>query len=670
MELAELVEQGEQRQLFSSRYWPSGSSIGDFSALSTCTGPQQQQWWQPPAWVRSEIQEENFRFSRNRDIYNPEYFAFVERLVDLATAAGVTPTERHVTEYDEAAAEFALKFVLNTSWHCRRSLRGDPTFWANRFAHLANNNPAVCRRLIDFFNQPGSSADDGGGKHYLGQFFFSCDNGDVRQAFGAVLYHSLTGLCKWISSQEGSVEEKQKDRQRCAVLLENLLSLTPKEAVERYQVSSAYFYLLSQLAMAGGAELCSIMLEKQAFTTLLTFMLPAHGQGSAFLTRRWSLVQARELGDVYGTLAVLMMHCYFGRTDGDDVVFYKPRHLNLGENHQPSMKAPSEMEQLVNNSQLRSGFVRELVWAGCHVHNVLPPLADLMMHCSWRNEAFSQRVVVELLVNVGQQPSNDLKHVFKLLEEFLCVDGDGLQAFRAEIALDGLTSGVERVDGLLTIIKMSQASGDGRRSYNCIKFLVLAAEQCRVLKEALNKRLDRWQWAVDWLRSEMETMGGGNVTNTSETSSFTSFELSTPQRNVTTSITVSSSTDSGLTKTVSTAPISTTSTTPSTSTTMSYLTVGHSGERKSNEDSTTKNFQRTVSAQYTLEQAKALFGDIPGQHVGGEEQEEQGTTEKRAASEPSGEGDKEDNGDKATTTGSSSGMSPGKKAGNSMFYIE
>lgn len=249
-----------------------------------------------------------------------------------------------------------------------------------------------------------------------------------------------------------------------------------------------------------------------------------------------------------------------------------------------------------------------------------------------------------------------------------------LQEFRAETILDGVTQSVsantvERIDGILTIIRSAQANGDGRRTYQCIKFLVHVAEKCKILKDTLNKRLDRWQWAVDWLKNEMDAMGGnatagtsGLKTSGSETTSFTNFGISTPQQHVSTSVTISTTTTS-LTTTVSTGS----QVSPGTSSTTSSVGVANKIESlklpvpdgKSNEDSTTKNFQRTVSAQYTLDQANALFGDLGGRKQ--MEDDEEGNQP-----ETSGNSGKmtEKDAEKAQ------GTSPGKKAGNSMFYIE
>lgn len=110
---------------------------------------------------------------------------------------------------------------------------------------------------------------------------------------------------------------------------------------------------------------------------------------------------------------------------------------------------------------------------------------------------------------------------------------------------------------MLDIIRSSHLI-DSRRSYNCVKFLVSASSRSSLVKEVLNKQLDGWQWAVDWLKKTMENHSGFSPTSSSVASS----------------------------------------------------TYGPNPAPMSNEDSNTRTFQRTASAQYTLDQAKALLSEF------------------------------------------------------------
>jgi len=99
------------------------------------------------------------------------------------------------------------------------------------------------------------------------------------------------------------------------------------------------------------------------------------------------------------------------------------------------------------------------------------------------------------------------------------------------------------IDGLLNLVQNNQTN-DSCRAYQAIKCLVTAASKCPAVKDHLALVPGRWQWAVNWLKSKM-----------SESSYW------------------SPSTDSVL----------------------------------SNEDSSTRTFHRTTSAQVTLDEAKLLL---------------------------------------------------------------
>merc|ERR1719150_2387695 len=101
-------------------------------------------------------------------------------------------------------------------------------------------------------------------------------------------------------------------------------------------------------------------------------------------------------------------------------------------------------------------------------------------------------------------------------------------------------------DGLINLVQNSQNS-DSCRAYQAVKCLVTASSKAPTVKEKLIQDPAKWQHAVNWLKSRM-----------SESSYW------------------SPSTDSVL----------------------------------SNEDSSTRTFQRTTSAQVTLDEANAMLAEF------------------------------------------------------------
>lgn len=141
-------------------------------------------------------------------------------------------------------------------------------------------------------------------------------------------------------------------------------------------------------------------------------------------------------------------------------------------------------------------------------------------------------IIGETLIACAQQSPNDLKQIFALWNDFLVALSDSLSQTRIDWLLDG--TGQEF--GLLQLIENNHDS-DSRRVYNMIKFLAQASASAPLMKDALNNRQEKWQWAVIWLQKQMEEHQQQNSPNsasanfsTCATKFVTSNEDSGPSR--------------------------------------------------------------------------------------------------------------------------------------------
>ncbi|KAK8401660.1 hypothetical protein O3P69_001054 [Scylla paramamosain] len=123
---------------------------------------------------------------------------------------------------------------------------------------------------------------------------------------------------------------------------------------------------------------------------------------------------------------------------------------------------------------------------------------------------------------------------------------DSLQSSRTTAVLEGFVC--SESENVMGLLDMIGINKDSysRRAYQCIKLVVALSARCPVARDHLTRTQVRWQWAVEWLREKMDDHSA----------------------------------------TLSTAA------------------------SLSNEDSNTKNFQRTTSAQLTLEEATALLSEM------------------------------------------------------------
>ncbi|XP_060555692.1 ubiquitin carboxyl-terminal hydrolase 24-like isoform X1 [Ruditapes philippinarum] len=123
---------------------------------------------------------------------------------------------------------------------------------------------------------------------------------------------------------------------------------------------------------------------------------------------------------------------------------------------------------------------------------------------------------------------------------------DPLQLKRLQLVIDGHVDDHGQQFEGLLAVIRLNHVQDSRRSYWCIKFLVNLVNKCPLVKDDLQQTKSKWQWAVNWLKKKMSE----------------------------------------------------------------YSYWSSSGTAASNEDSNRKSFQRTISAQDTLEEATALLTEL------------------------------------------------------------
>jgi ubiquitin carboxyl-terminal hydrolase 9/24 len=151
--------------------------------------------------------------------------------------------------------------------------------------------------------------------------------------------------------------------------------------------------------------------------------------------------------------------------------------------------------------------------------------------------------LINLILTYISNSTGELKSALFLLQNMMLIEDD-YQLARLKLTLDGYREGDTINNGLLQIIRQTQTT-DAKKSYQCVKFIVALGTKSNACKEFLLKNATNWEWAVNWLKSKMcETQN-----------SFYNWNL----------------------------------------------------KNESNEDAEIKTFQRTKSAQRTLDDATALL---------------------------------------------------------------
>ncbi|XP_052775472.1 ubiquitin carboxyl-terminal hydrolase 24-like isoform X3 [Mya arenaria] len=501
VELTELVHKGERRGIFMDKMPPS---------------------------IQRLIHSENLTFIKNRDVYNQEYFRFVKNLVARNTMSCKHPD---YSDMCVVSLQLAVKFLFNLYFRTKKKSLEDLEEWVDVLDELVHRCKPACRWLLDYLaSEEGST--------YIRPFLLECPSKDVRFSFAKILEKAM---CCYLSEHGGVPTEKCVDD-----IVEQLLSMLNKDVVDQCKHSVQYFLVLRSYVQLG-TKAVSHMFMRNGFKRLAVFLLgqpSSNGEHESTSSRRWSSVQSREFAHLQSTLATLILNCNVTHKRTIDIGDHKP-YKPVMASPKTLLKMSAEMEKYVFGPE-STRYLKEIVQAVREVNCSLDAVCDMLYYCSFCNEAFSTTLLKQLMMQYMTAPSNELKPVFSVLTDLLCLE-DPLQLKRVQLVIDGhVDDHGQQFEGLLAVIRLNHVQ-DSRRSYWCIKFLVNLVNRCSAVKNYLQQTMSKWQWAVNWLKKKMTEHNYWSATTSSVVS---------------------------------------------------------------NEDSNRKSFQRTVSAQDTLDEATALLSEL------------------------------------------------------------
>jgi ubiquitin carboxyl-terminal hydrolase 9/24 len=215
-----------------------------------------------------------------------------------------------------------------------------------------------------------------------------------------------------------------------------------------------------------------------------------------------------------------------------------------------SLQMPQEM-QIYLVGALSNRYLKELVYAFEQInHNSLTKTLEMILSCCYCNELFSSNMIHQILLHINNSSSNEIKQALSLLYNIILIE-DQLQLTRFRLAIDGYRDNNTFFNGLLSIIRQNQSS-DAKKSYQCVKFIVTLANKCQTCKDYLLKTASNWEWSVNWLKTKMSDSASSSISS-------------------------------------------------------NYNVSWSNSKFQSNEDSEIRTFQRTKSAQRTLDDATALL---------------------------------------------------------------
>jgi ubiquitin carboxyl-terminal hydrolase 9/24 len=370
-----------------------------------------------PTRLREEIREENLKFSRDRDIYNTDYFTFTDHLIGDVIDTSI---DNQGSIMD--AIRFAFPFTAHFAWHTKRSLRGDATIYADRIALLLKHSRQACTWMMEELTNELKVSYYSGIINYVIQtiedLLINCDATDVRRAF--------TDLLKTLFEYSDEISSNSDK------IIDYLISLAKKEAIDRWTISGSIFNVLNFYATRS-RRTAQHLLERGAFRACLHFLfyLPSTTTTTNTvikLSRRWSATQARDFTDIWCIIAELVQQCDL-----------RPSSMVATSSMMvpSSLPMPDAMRDVLVGDQM-SAFARELIWSLVYVNAVATRIVAMIGCVIGVNEAFARAIMIETLIGIGtcEFATAELKNLF-LVVATLVDDSSPVMCQRVIMLLDG-----------------------------------------------------------------------------------------------------------------------------------------------------------------------------------------------------------------------------------------
>ncbi|KAK2540502.1 Usp24 [Columba guinea] len=215
-------------------------------------------------------------------------------------------------------------------------------------------------------------------------------------------------------------------------LLEVLLALLDKDVPENCKNCAQYFLLFNNFVQKQGIRACSLLLRHSALRHMINFLLGPNRQNNQ--NRRWSSAQAREFGYLHNTVALLVLHSDVSSQRNVAPGLFKQRPPLSITTSGPLLMLHEEVEALLFLSEGKP-YLMEVMYALRELTGSLSVLIEMVVYCCFCNEHFSFTVLHFIKTQLETAPPHELKNIFQLLHEILVIE-DPLQVDRIKFAFE------------------------------------------------------------------------------------------------------------------------------------------------------------------------------------------------------------------------------------------
>ncbi|KAA0199343.1 hypothetical protein HAZT_HAZT009314 [Hyalella azteca] len=602
-ELRELMEEGEKRGIFSQQ--------------------------RLPPHILASIVHHNLELYRNRCIYVQPYYDFLAQLCGSLVLPSSTETQsfepipfviepaansssrtsddpkrcqsssltkvKFSTDEQLAhsqATKLALSFLFNSYLRLKNKKRSVVEKWCQILSEIVQFSPAGCTAALEFFSE------DSGHRHLRPLLLHSTHRG-MRECCSTGLKCVLLEAGKHCNGDDTLMSALK-------TLIKTLLEMLRDAVPSAVQHSQHYFSVLLQFCSQGKRE-CNLVLKAGGFSLLMLFLLGKElsddaGQrktdcdelNTEDSTRRWTSVQAQEFGSVHAICAELIARCDLSclatqsaptnismasvtadsphddhhdqsmtnvrqKINAERLVSERSESPVLMEVHhdvetskmcdsdQKSPKSSSKTEynqdsfmtdlaspnvtpvqnvqqhvyldnfdgsfgitptasilEVLSGNSVSIQWLSIVVTAYRELLEPMPKMTTVLMTACVNNRPFSTSLISTVLSQYSSAPSNMLRELSQLLLETLTIS-DQLHEERVVFLLEGgIDTQGSKCSGLLELINEYHTS-DVRRAYQCMKLCVNISSRFTLARDVLSNTSSKWHWAVEWLKDTIHS---------------------------------------------------------------------------------------------------------------------------------------------------------------------
>ncbi|KAK2704726.1 ubiquitin carboxyl-terminal hydrolase 24-like [Artemia franciscana] len=514
-----------------------------------------------PLKILQNIREENLEFMKSKDVFSQEYYRFIHQLVSANVDKIGDSTYGQMCTI---SVNLLLNFLFHTYFRLRhRESDIDLHEWVESFSRLSRGGPQIIQWTIDKLSSDAMIV-------HVKPFLLECPIKEIRQTFADLVGHALANYHRLLGESHVSTSLQR--------YLKYLIKLLEGDVSNHSKNCAQYFNLLLNYSQMGIVQK-SLLLQNNIFRLLLVFLLGCDFVEGSYTRNVVSPPMGSPCGPsgpnkIAKTAAIPLPALSPPATiqrrwtvsqirdfgDIHSLIADLLISCNFSSHCDSVNDVPQATEENIGLEPTadvlkyvfgegQGLFLQEMVTTcrqNLSVINENPSLvAEMFAHLSMNNKVFSKSLMKEILFQISTGSASELKNLFALLQYLLAIS-DEVQHERAQWVIDGFSDpDSSNVGGMLAMIS-NQNTSDSRRAYQLIKFIVNLAARLPSAKDNILQAPARWQLAVNWLKKKMES---------------------------------------------------------------SAFWTGNQDNDCSNEDSNTRIFQRTTSAQVTLEEATALLTD-------------------------------------------------------------